>query len=248
MSVPFRFTVCTYNIWTTTRWPERRDALATFASTVAPDILCLQEVQPNSLAALDESLPKHRRVDDPFPGWSNEGNVYWRDDLFELVEHLTPDVGILEPLRRLFAVRLRLRHEPDVTLLVATAHFTWDGHEIVRSTHRNVRVAQAQATVDALDRHRRPAEPQLFMGDLNDATTPVRVLLDAEFADCFSAVGQTSSSTHPAQPTAAGVPSTIDWLMSRGPVRPLLGHVIDFYVGDLAPSDHKPVIAVYELA
>jgi hypothetical protein len=27
---PVRFTVCTYNIWTHTRWPERRPALQRF--------------------------------------------------------------------------------------------------------------------------------------------------------------------------------------------------------------------------
>lgn len=90
---PTRFTVCTYNVWTWTRWPERRDALQGFARTVSPDLLCLQEVQPESLAAVDESLGStHDRVDDHFDGWRQEGMVYWRRDQFEEIEHGAVDV------------------------------------------------------------------------------------------------------------------------------------------------------------
>ncbi len=37
----------------------------------------------------------------------------------------------------------------------------------------------------------------------------------------------------------------MDWLMHRGAIRPLNAEVIDFYADDLAPSDHKPVLATY---
>jgi endonuclease/exonuclease/phosphatase family metal-dependent hydrolase len=244
---PTRISVCTYNIWTTTRWPERRDALASFAQSVHPDILCLQEVQPDSLRTLDQSLPCHQRIDDDFEGWSTEGNIYWRNDLFQVEAYGCDDIGIFEPLRRLFWVRLRLRHSPGKTVHVATAHYTWHGHEFARSTERNVRIAQARATAGSLDVHRRPGEAQLFMGDLNDSTEPIRLLHEAGFVDCFSSLGQTPAITHPAGPNPSNAPCTLDWILSRGPIRSVVAHVVDFFHGDLTPSDHKPVVAVFEL-
>ncbi len=245
---PLRFGVCTYNIWSTTRWPERRDALSSFARVVCPDVLCLQEVQPESLATLDESLPNHVRVHDEFGGWSNEGNIYWRNDLFECVGYGVADIGMMEPLRRLFWVLLRLRDGPGREVRVATAHFTWHGHTYALETERNVRIPQARAVVAEMDNLDRGGEAQLFMGDLNDSTEPISVLREGGFTDCFRAVGQESDFTHPAAPTARGVPQTIDWIMSRGAVRPILGHVVDYFHEDLAPSDHKPVMAVFETA
>lgn len=252
MTFPTRFSVCTYNIWTWTRWPERRASLQQFARDIHPDILCLQEVQAESRAALDEVLaPTHSRVDDGFQGWTDEGNIYWRTDLFEAVEHGAADIGILEPLRRLFWVRLRLLDGSDRTVLVSTAHFTWHGHAVALESEKNVRIPQARATVAELDRLAVDGEPQLFMGDLNDSNEPIFALHRGGFVDCFSAMGLRSPATYPAAPTANGVPQTIDWLMSRGgpgnSVRVKSAEVITHFLGDLASSDHKPVLAVFEL-
>jgi endonuclease/exonuclease/phosphatase family metal-dependent hydrolase len=244
---PVRFSACTYNIWTDTRWPERREALSAFGRLVEPDVLCLQEVQPESLATLDRALPKHRRVHDEFEGWSHEGNIFWRDDLFELESHGAEPVGILEPWRRLFWVRLSLVGGSGPSLFVSTAHFTWHGHEVCKATERNVRVQQARDTVAAIAHSSWPGEAVLFMGDLNDSGEPILLLRDEGFRDCFAELGQHSTFTYPAAPTHGGVPQSIDWIMCKGPVKPLLAHVIDFYQGDLAPSDHKAVMSVFEL-
>lgn len=246
MRLPTRVSVCTYNIWTDTKWPERRDALRAFASTVCPDVLCLQEVIPESLDTLDAALPNHERIRDEFAGWSNEGNIYWHRERFDLVEFGAEDVGIVEPLRRLFWVRLRPRDGSDQTVHIATAHYTWDGHESAVQSEMYLRVGQARQTVAQLDRLQLAGEPQLFMGDLNDGTQAIRTLKKGGLEDCFQPLGLFSTSTHPARPTAEGVPQTIDWLMFRGPVRPILANVLDFYSGDVAPSDHKPVMAVFE--
>ncbi len=243
---PSRISACTYNIWTDTRWPERAPSLEAFARLVSPDVLCLQEVRPASLAVLDGALTKHQRVRDSFEGWATEGNIYWRDDLFQLDDFGAEEIGILEPLRRLFWVRLRPRDERGGTVVVATAHYTWHGHAECKETEKNVRIEQARRTVDSLAGIVRANERCLFMGDLNDSNEPILVLRDAGFVDCFSALGQHSAATYPAAPTASGVPQTIDWLMAKGPISAVLAHVVDFYDGDLAPSDHKPVMAVFE--
>lgn len=245
-ALPIRFTVCTYNIWTHTRWPERRAALQAFVRMHMPDILCLQEVQPDSRAALDEVLAAtHARVDDPFEGWTQEGNLYWNRDLFEMVEYGVEDINICEPLRRMFWAQLRLNDGSGRTLFVSTAHLTYDGHTEIVSSEKMLRMGQARAAVAALDRLRHPDEPQLFMGDMNDQFHVIRILGEAGFVDCFRAMGRLPRFTHPAAPTAVGMPCTIDWLMQRGSLRAMNAEVPDFYDGDLAPSDHKPVLATY---
>ena len=246
---PTRFTVCTYNIWTSTRWPERRTALQSFMVTQLPDIVCLQELQNDSKQALDEVLlPTHQRVEDTFAGWTHEGNIYWNKSLFELVDYGAEQIGILEQHRRLFWVRLRVNDDSGRIIFVSTAHYTWHGHAEALATEKNVRIPQARATIDALNRFAHPDEPQLFMGDLNDTTEPIRVLYEGGLVDCFKALGRQARHTWPALPTSHGPQQTIDWMLHRGAVRPLTAEVVDYYVGDLAASDHKPIIATYALS
>ena len=109
LPLPLRFTVCTYNIWTRTRWPERRDGLRAFADLHRPDILCVQELQAESRAVLDDVLGRsHDRVDGPEEGWTCEGNIWWNRALFAPIGFGAENVGICEEHRRLFWVRLRV--------------------------------------------------------------------------------------------------------------------------------------------
>lgn len=246
MTPPFRFSVCTYNVWGRTRWPERRAALEHAVRMLRPDVICTQEVQPEIIESLDAAMGEsHDRIHDQFEGWLDESMIWWNRDLFEAIGHGTEDVGILEPLRRLFWVLLRLRDGSGRTVLVTTAHWTWHGHAEALRTEQNVRLPQARATVAALGRLSDRSPAQLFMGDLNDTTEPIAVMRSAGFTDCFAALGMFSDWTHPARPTP-GVPQTIDWIMHRGQLRCMLAHVADINLGDLAPSDHRPVLAVYE--
>jgi endonuclease/exonuclease/phosphatase family metal-dependent hydrolase len=246
MALPVRFTVCTYNIWTDTRWPERAESLRGFTQFHLPDIYCLQELQADSKRVLDEVLlPTHQRVEDDFKGWTVEGNIYWNTQLFELVEYGAEQVGIYEEFRRLFWVRLKLNDDSGKTIFVSTAHWTYPGHPIEAKDNKNARFIQAQNTVEALNRLGRADEPMLFMGDLNDSSRPIEYLRANGFTDCFRAMGRETRFTHPAIPTAGGVPVGIDWMFHRGAIRPMNCEVVDFYLGDLAPSDHKPVLATY---
>ena len=91
-------------------------------------------------------------------------------------------------------------------------------------------------------------EPVLFMGDLNDYVHPIRILREDGFVDSFSGLGRTSPITIPAMPTAKGTPQTIDWIFHKGALRPMTSEVVDFFAGDIAPSDHKPVLATYSIS
>lgn len=242
--IPVRFVVATYNIWASERWPDREPALRGFLQDIKPDIIALQELRQATRDVLDEELQGYGRVHNDFEGWVREGNIYWSSALFEEVEHGAEDVGILEPLRRLFWVRLKLKGT-DQTLLVSTAHYTWVGHKREATEGLSPRMAQAQATVASLDRLAAPDEPVIFMGDLNESGNAIRALRQGGLKDSWSARGVNPVPTHPAAPTAKGSPSVLDWQFHRGPIRAISTEVVDYYKGDLAPSGHKPVVVTY---
>jgi len=246
MNLPIRFVVCTYNLWSDERWPERKEPLKRFLSYHLPDILCVQELRPVTRDLIDAVLEFHRRVDDPFRGWSHEGNIYWNTAMFELDRYGTEDIGMFEELRRLFWVKLRFRDQ-ERALWVATAHYTWSGTDREMDTGVNPRIAQARKTVEALDRLVPPSEALLFMGDLNDFLHPLRILRQGALRDSFSALGRLPSPTWPALPIAQGPPELDDWILHRGPIHPMTSSVVDFYVGDFPPSDHKPLMATWRV-
>jgi hypothetical protein len=121
--VPTRLSLITYNLWLTERWPARAPALEKFLKLFAPDVFCVQELQRPTQEFLDSVLKEHDRIHDPLPGWTNESNIYWSKALFENVEYGAEDVGHLEPQRRMFWTRLRLKPSSK-TIFVATAHLT----------------------------------------------------------------------------------------------------------------------------
>jgi endonuclease/exonuclease/phosphatase family metal-dependent hydrolase len=249
---PVRLSVVTYNLWPTIRWPQRAPALQHFVQLFRPDILCLQELQAETQTFLDAAMPQHQRVYDALPGWTCESNIYWQRAFLEEVEHGAEDVGLLETDRRLFWVRLQVT-ERHRTILVSTAHFTYQNHPNERATGISPRLEQARQTIAALQRLSRANEPVLFMGDLNDPVHPARLLGEAGYQSCFAALGLLCPPTYPCYPTAnvsAGVNmmnQTIDWIVSNQHARAIAAQVPHYYYEDLAPSDHWPVQAIYEI-
>ena len=229
----------------TRRWEERHRPLERFLELNRPDVLCIQELSPEASRLITDTLPWIRRVEDPFPAWSEEGNVFWNSDLFDLVEYGAEDIGQLAENQRLFWVRLAV--ESGATLVVATAHFTWAGNIREITEQINVRVGEAEAAAERLDDLVRPDEPVLFMGDFNDYIHPIRMLRMAGFDDSFMALGLEPVITFPAFPIPHQPPELVDWMMHRGPIRPTLTSVVDFYAQGFPPSDHKPVLTAYRL-
>lgn len=242
---PFTFLACTYNLWGTERWDERVRPLERFLTINQPDVLCVQELTPDSRALIERTLPSIRSVDDPLPGWTQEGNIFWNSKLFDLVGYGAQDVGMIEEPRRLWWVRLT--NEAGRKIVVANAHFSWTGNVRELADRVNVRTGQAEAAAAALDRLVNDDEPLLLMGDFNDYIHPLRVLRMAGFEDSFMALGREAVATYPAMPFAQAPPELLDWMMHRGPIRPTLSSVVDFHVAERAPSDHKPILTTYAL-
>ena len=250
--VPTRLSLVTYNLWLTERWPARAPALEKFLKLFSPDVLCVQELQLPTQEFIDGILTEHDRVRDPFPGWTNESNIYWNKAIFESVEYGAEDVGHPEPLRRMFWVRLRLKGLPR-TIFVSTAHLTSPRNQDEGASGLSPRIRQLKRIAEELARLVRDAEPAFFMGDMNDAWHPQRILGQTGFVSCFAALGLQSPPTFQCYPTAnvqPGAPTVteaIDIIVANRHARAVAADVPQCYGENGAPSDHWPVHAVYQL-
>lgn len=248
---PIRLSIITYNLWKNARWSLRKAALQKFVGHFFPDILCLQELCAESQSLLDDGMSHHKRVQDDFPGWTYEGNIYWNSHLFNEIEHGIEDIG-LDGDRRLFWVRLQLK-DTARTIFVSTAHFTYKATPAELETGQSPRLEQTHKTVIALQDLVQDNEPAFFMGDLNDTSHPVFILHDAGYVTCFAALGVPTPPTAPCYPipnTHLGSPTlnqTLDWIASNQYARTIAAQVPHFYYDGIAPSDHWPVLAVYEI-
>ena len=249
---PTRLSIMTCNIWLTERWPARAPALERLLTLFTPDVLCVQELQPPTQQFLDSLLKDHERVHDPFAGWTNESNIYWSKALFDRIAHGAEEVGHAEPERRMFWARLEVKHLRSA-ILVATAHLTSPKHGEEPETGLSPRVRQLKRIAGGLTRLAREGEPAFFMGDMNDAWHPQRILGQAGFVSCFAALGMQSPPTFQCYPTAGIQPGAhtiteaIDLIVANQHARPIAASVPQVYAADTAPSDHWPVQAIYEL-
>jgi len=248
---PVRLSVVTYNLWGTQRWPEREPALRLFCELFMPDVLCVQELEPETRAVLDEALSGHARVDDPFPGWATRSNIWWNRGLLDLAAYGAEDVGISrEPDRRLFWVRLKVA-DRDETVFVGTAHFTDQGTPEELGEGRSNRVAETNATIAALGRLVGDHEPAFLVGDFNDALLPLGPLFAAGYKSCFGVLGQLPPPTMPTGisrfPRGFASAFVLDWIVANAHARAISAASPHVYAGDIPPSDHWPVQAVYEL-
>jgi endonuclease/exonuclease/phosphatase family metal-dependent hydrolase len=248
-----RFTAMTLNVWNTERLDARREPLRRLLGR-SPEVLCVQELRPEVMELIDAALPHHERVEDLPVGWAIEGNIWWDTRRFTERSHGAGDYGAPEPDRRLFWVRL-VETVSQQELVVASVHLTWPGGGDERMTDHNPRTVQARAVAALLDGVAGDGRT-LVMGDLNDPVFPPSVLRDAGFRSTWDALGTLPPPTFPAFPKGYESsrrppfvpPATLDWQFHRGAVRPVLCEVIDQPWRGLAPSDHRPVHTLYELA
>jgi endonuclease/exonuclease/phosphatase family metal-dependent hydrolase len=252
MPFPARLSIISCNLWMTERWPARAPALERFLQIFAPDVLCVQELMPETQSFIDKVLESHERVHDPLAGWTVESNMWWNASLLERIEHGAEDVQLLEKERRLFWARLKLRGA-ERAMLVSTAHLTAPGKEPEASTGNSPRVGQLQRIGAALGRLVNDGEPAFFMGDMNDARHPQRILKESGYVTAFAALGLQSTPTFKCYPTADVAPGepaiteAIDLIFANRHARAVAAHVPNFFFNGTALSDHWPVQAVYEI-
>ncbi|CAF0738608.1 unnamed protein product [Adineta steineri] len=265
-----RISVMTFNMWKVNNypgnWPHRRLPILECLTTFTPDILSVQELHPLFHEVIVEALPTHAYVQDDFSGWQTESNIYFNTNTFDLIEYGISDIGMKEPLRRLFWVLLKIKttkeqhvseNQTTQKILVATAHYTWEGHVEECNSYINLRKEQAQRTATTLhdlqSKFDDPHLAMLFMGDLNENFHPRRILREAGFIDCFSTLRLPSLPTHPQRPSIPHEDNlsdvALDWIMQNNYARPILANVLRNMIctGGFSISDHCPVMCIFEI-
>ena len=250
--IPNRISIVSYNLWNTELWPDREPALRQFLSTFMPDILCIQELRNETMICVSECLETHEKIKDDLPGWACESNIFWNKHYFKEVTHGLEDLEMPEKYRGFFWVRLKVIGS-DKTILVATAHFTWQGVPKEIETGLNPRNHQIRQTIKCLKKLVKTNEPAFFMGDLNDPILPLYFLPKEGYNSCFQDLNLLSPTTYPALPMTdflrhnLGHNETIDYIFCNGKAKTISAFVPQFYFKGLAPSDHWPVYAIYQL-
>lgn len=272
MNFPVRVSVTTFNVWGENYWPQRSASLSQTFHSLKSDVYLLQEVTPEILEYLDKSVGhNYKRVhDDRFAGWQRESNIYWNDNLLALLDHGHGDLHIEDhPARGLFWARLAVRSTMDklnvngspvepLTIFCSTAHFPWEGNDTEMRTGINQRIPAATNVCEQLRRLVPPHECSVFAGDLNDDFHPVRILgEEMGLMDVFECMDLPPPITHPVRPSCPREEMrpnrTIDWILCSLPapcrvVSALAKGVRGGMHGGMAPSDHLPVMAVFELS
>jgi endonuclease/exonuclease/phosphatase family metal-dependent hydrolase len=242
-----RIVVCTLNLWRKTHWPERRRALCSFLERYRPDVLALQELQPETRDTIDATLVEHERVENGYAGWSEEGNLYWNRRIFSCLEYGAEDFGAVEEHSEMYWVRLRANDAEHTEILVATAHFTACNKPDERRTATNPRLAETDRCAEHLNRLAPADQRTIFLGDLNEDEHPLWRFKDAGFQEACSALGRLPEPTSPTMGMPGKIPAVDDWILFRGPVRPMTYEVAHCHSDPLPPADHWPVLATFEL-
>jgi len=257
MSFPTRFSVTTFNVWGSNHWPARSTALVQSLLTMRSDIFLFQEVTPAIIECLDNNLLNYKRVkNENQEGWLKESNIYWNNDIFDLIDSGYGDLEMMDhPLRGIFWVRLAFKHDPSKKIFCSTAHYPWVGCNAEIETGTNQRVIAAVKTCEHLRRLVAFNEPAIFAGDLNEDFHPIRILSEeCAYADVFESLDLPPCITHPVRPSdpmeEMRPNRTLDWILCNLPsnCRAIAAYVKGIRSGSYPPvSDHLPVTAVIEI-
>jgi exonuclease III len=196
-----RFTIMTFNVWNT-EWLDKREAsMIGLLDNFATDIIMLQEVRPKILEIFDKAIGgTHKRVTEGKEnGWTTEGNIYFNESMFSLVDFGAEDIGLKEKDRRLFWVRLQSKISGK-NIWVGDSHFTWEGAEEEVRTGMSPRIGFSNQIAKILSRLHNDStlSAVIFGGDLNDRFHPRHVLRkECGFIDTVSSLGLTMRSTWP---------------------------------------------------
>jgi endonuclease/exonuclease/phosphatase family metal-dependent hydrolase len=215
---PARLSLVTYNLWGSERWPDREPAVRLFFQRFQPDVLCVQEMTPETRDLLDDVLPTHERIGDSFVGWAMEGNIWWNRDLFQIFEHGAEEFGIEEyPNRRLFWTRLEVADRPT-KFFVGNVHLSDPGLPTELDEGRNTRVSEIKEIIERLGGLVTDGEAAFLLGDFNDSLAPLAHLLLAGYDSCWAKLSQLRPPTMPAYPDrllGSGFASNfvLDWIV-----------------------------------
>lgn len=252
------------------RWPVRRPAAAAMIRTLAPDLLCLQEVSGRQLHDLAVDLPDYELIAGIASGAVQHARWFpaplaraWLGDFFEFGESCpillkrstierVADGSELEPLPPVRSVATPhvvtwVRFRVRVTGLTGTIH----------NTHLSIlpwrTLAGARRLRDQLN-DEWTGGLQLVAGDFNTRSNGAALRLlgtDSGRAPAFQDLWRCArerfgaAGTHDLPGGAAG--PRIDYVMARPAVEVVRAEVT-VPAGRIRPSDHRPVTVDVQLA
>lgn len=236
-------------------WPVRRPILAKLLRSHDPDVIGTQEGLYGQLKDVENDLGDYRWI-----GLGREGGsrgefmaIYYKADRFEPLEYDhywlsdTPDVigstSWGNSVRRMTTwVKLRDRSAKQ-DLYVVNTHFD---HQVEQARRLSAKLLweRSEKLGDRL--------PVVLTGDFNCAagsSEAYRTLVAPNrFHDAWeraAKVGERTLSFNGFRRPAPLEGPRIDWILYRGPIRPLEIFLDDFAEGSQYPSDHFPVVAVF---
>merc|ERR1719253_2442217 len=95
----------------------------------------------------------------------------------------------------------------------------------------------------------------VFGGDLNDPVHPTRLMFDnLGMKDCFLELGICSPPTWPSfsgdlfrKDSLCRGSRTFDWIFTTDELRSIAAMAVQFSLNSVCPSDHLPLLAVFEV-
>ena len=147
-----------------------------------------------------------------------------------------------EQYRGFFWVRLKLKGS-DITIFIATAHFTQQEYLKEFETGFTPRNNQIHQTIKCLKKLVKNNEPAFFMGDLNDPVLSEYFLSKEGYNSCFQDLNLLSPPTHPTLPMidVQGHNKTIDYIFCNRKQKQYLPLYRSFI------SNIWPVHTIYQL-
>jgi endonuclease/exonuclease/phosphatase family metal-dependent hydrolase len=235
-------------------WDNRRDILVETIRRRSPDIVGTQELFYVQGQYIAEKLPEYAWF-----GLSRRGNhedehmgVFFRKDRLRVVE--SGDYWLSETPETPGSMSWGINFPRMVTWAVFE-----DLHTRRRfyyaNTHFPHRDIDAQARVNCANilasrlRARPPEETIILTGDFNTdvASPPHQILTQSGLKDAWETAGRREGPRGTFH-GFKGVPgeARIDWILFRGPLEPVLVETVTDNREGRYPSDHFPVLAVFE--
>ena len=241
-----RISLVSLNLWNTEMLDRRRDCLQAFLRIYHADIFCFQEIRPELIELFEDPLRGYQRVEGQDAGWRCESSIYFRSDLFALVDSGRIDLSMPEPERGVFWAKLR--DASGTELFVATMHLT---HQLNADEKRTGMPYRHQEAIDA-SAALVPLVgtlPAVICGDFNDPVHPARIFHElAGFNDVWTMLGTPAPVTFPCPflSDEGYLVEAIDKIMVKNGLNPIAAYSPHFSIPGEALSDHWPVMAVLE--
>ena len=240
-------------------WPNRKNILFNFINTEKADFIGMQEAMIFQIDEIIENCPGYSyigRTRDA-DGKSGEATpILYRPAVYEMVEQhsrwlsLTPEIPASKSwdsaLPRIFTWAVFRKKADGKEIVIYNTHFDHLGV--------TARQESARLLVSHIDEHFSGSD-LILLGDFNalETSDAIRYFTNNQTCKLSDTYRQLHSRQEEKDMTyygwnehLAGSGRRIDYIFYRGNLKPVSAYVSNFHIGKNYPSDHMPVVAVFE--